>query len=92
MKKLRKNIIGISAPRSFLAKLFIKSNKNKFKVKIYKHDINNKKSFNSWINKNIDINYFINFAAYSKNDNREKNIKNNYLGVMNMMNIIKKKN
>ena len=91
MKKLRKNIIGISAPRSFLAKNFIKNNKKKFKIKKYNHDINNKKSFNSWIDKNNNINYFINFAAYSKNDNREKNIKTNYLGVINMMNIISKK-
>ena len=46
---------------------------------------------NGVLDKNNNINYFINFAAYSKNDNREKNIKTNYLGVINMMNIIKYK-
>ena len=90
MRNLKKKTVGITAPRSFLAKQFVKKNKNIFRIKVYRSDINDKKKFNNWINRNSNINYFINFASYSKKNNKDKNVKTNFKSVINLLNIINK--
>ena len=74
-----------------MARKFINKNKNIFKIKVYKENINNKYKFSNWINRNTNINYFINFASYSKDDSKNKNIKTNFVSVINLLNIINKK-
>ena len=90
LRNLKKKTVGITAPRSFLAKQFVKKNKNIFRIKVYRSDINDKKKFNNWINRNSNINYFINFASYSKKNNKDKNVKTNFKSVINLLNIINK--
>ena len=65
MKKYlnKKLIIGVSAPDSTLAKIFLKKYKTKFIIKKYEGNINNYNNLKKWIIKNKNINCFVNFAA-----------------------------
>ena len=87
-----KNIIGIGGCNSFLAHKFIKKNQKIYIIKKYTGDINNHHKFRSWIKKNQNLNYFINFAAKLKTSDSKKNInklfQTNYSSVIKLMNII----
>ena len=78
MKKVSKNIIGITGSKGALGTLFIKKYNNKFKFRIYKDRIENKKKFNKWLKKNLDIEYFIHLAAISSISRSKKNQKKTY--------------
>ena len=90
----RKLLVGISAPRSTLAKRFIK--KRLFSIRKYNEDINDYKKFSQWINKNKSINCFVNFAAITNIDqcskSKNKTLKTNFKSVIKMINIINKSN
>ena len=59
----KKLIIGYTGRQSVLANSFIKKYKKKFIFKVFIGDIRQNKKINLWLNKNKDINIFINFAA-----------------------------
>ena len=90
----RKLLVGISAPRSTLAKRFIK--KKLFRIRKYNEDINDYEKFSQWLNKNKSINCFVNFAAITNidqcNKSKNKTLKTNFKSVIKMMNIISKSN
>ena len=89
-----KLLVGISAPKSTLAKRFIK--KKLFTIIKYNKDINDLKKFSKWLDKNKSINCFVNFAAITniEKSNRSKNktLNTNYKSVIKMINIINKSN
>jgi len=89
----RKNIIGIAGYRSNLAINFIKLYKSTCVFKLYKKDINNHNEFRKWIQKNKNLNYFINFAAITSvkycKENKKKALLTNYNSVVKITKIIK---
>lgn len=91
-KKYKKKIIGISAPKSELAKLFVSKYKKKIVFVVYRDNINNYVNFTKWLSKHKNINYFINFAALTNTIYCEKNKKltllTNYKSVVKLINII----
>lgn len=91
-KKIKKNLIGISAPQSELAKLFINRFKNKFIFLVYKESINDYQKFRKWLNKNKNVEIFINFAAMTNTKYCEKNKKStlltNYKSTIKLIKII----
>ena len=91
-RKFKKKIIGISAPQSELAKLFLSKFKKKFVFVAYKDNINNYVDFKKWLSKNKKINSFINFAALTNINYCEKNKKltllTNYKSVVKLIKII----
>ena len=68
-----KDLIGLSAPNSELAKLFINRYKKKYNYAVYKDNINDYVKFRKWLNKNKNIKNFINFAAITDTNYCEKN-------------------
>lgn len=91
-RKYKKKIIGISAPKSELAKLFFSKYKTKFVFVFYRDNINNYVNFTKWLSKHKNINYFINFAALTNTIYCEKNKKltllTNYQSVVKLIKII----
>ncbi len=90
----KKKIIGISAPKSILAKNFIKKFRKKYSFLIYKQDITNSRAFDKWIKLNKNINIFINFAAITSKIDCEKfkskALNVNYKGVVGILKILNK--
>ncbi len=74
MKKVSKKIIGITGSSGALGSHFIKLYKSKFDFRVFKHKVENKNEFKSWLKKNYDIEIFIHLAAISsiKETNRKK--------------------
>ncbi|MBL6786111.1 MAG: NAD(P)-dependent oxidoreductase [Candidatus Pelagibacter bacterium] len=93
MKKVSKQIIGITGSKGALGSQFIKKYKTKFNFRIYNDRVENKKKFEQWLNNNLDIKYFIHLAAissvYATNRNSKKTYKINSAATIN---IIKKLN
>ena len=87
----KKLIIGISAPDSTLAKIFLKKYKTKFIIKKYEGNINNYNNLKKWIIKNKNINCFVNFAAIVSVKKAErykkKTLITNYHSVKRMLNL-----
>ena len=76
MKKVSKKIVAITGARGHLVVSLLKSIKN-FSFRIYKDRIENKKKLNNWLNDNLDIQYFLHFAAItavSKTKNNPKKL------------------
>ena len=90
----KRYIVGISAPKSTLAKRFQKT--KLFVFKKYNNDINNYEKFSKWLSENNSINYFVNFAAItsSKESNKKKKkvLQTNYKSVIGILNIINRSN
>ena len=93
-KHFNKTIVGISAPKSILAKNFIKKFKKKYNFLFYKHDITNSRAFEKWLKLNKNINIFINFAAITSKTDCEKfkskALNVNYKGVARILGILNK--
>ena len=91
-RKIKKKIIGISAPQSELAKLFLSKYKKKFLFVPYRDNINNYFYFTKWLYKHKNINSFINFAALTNTIHCEKNKKltllTNFKSVVKLIKII----
>ena len=89
-----KLVIGLSAPKSTLAKRFLKS--KLFTFKRYNYDINDYDKFSKWLAKNKKINCFVNFAAITsvnKSNKLKTNVlKTNHRSVIKIMKIINKSN
>ncbi|MDC2970854.1 SDR family oxidoreductase [Candidatus Pelagibacter sp.] len=68
-------IVGIIGSKSALSKEFIKFNKKKFKIRIFKGDITNQKQIILWLNKHLNLNVIINFAAMTSKEDCQKNKK-----------------
>ncbi len=89
-----KLIIGLSAPKSTLAKRFLKS--KLFTFRKYNYDINDYDKFSKWLDKNKKINCFVNFAAITSviksNKLKTKILKTNHSSVIKIINIINKSN
>ena len=88
--------IGLTGINSILCKSFISKYSKKYKLSLYKHDINDINKFKKWmmLNKNIDV--FINFAAIVSTKRCFRNkiiaLKTNYKSVLNILNLYKKYN
>lgn len=93
-KHFNKTIIGISAPKSILAKNFFKKFEKKYNFIFYKQDITNSKAFEKWLKLNKNINIFINFAAITSKKDCEKfkskALNVNYKGVVSLLKILNK--
>jgi len=89
-----KIIIGLSAPKSTLAKRFLKS--KLFTFRKYNYDINDYDKFSKWLDKNKKINCFVNFAAITSvnksNKFKSRVLKTNHKSVIKMMRIINNSN
>ena len=78
MKKVSKEIIGITGSSGALGSHFIKLYKSKFNFRIFKYKIENKNEFKSWLKKNCDIKIFIHLAAISSIKETNRKIKKTY--------------
>ena len=78
MKKVSKKIVAITGSRGALGSEFIKKYKKKFSFRIYKDRIENKKKLNNWLNGNLDIQYFLHFAAITAVRKTKNNPKKTY--------------
>ena len=78
MKKVSKKIVAITGAKGALGSKFIKKFQKKYSFRVYKNRIENKKKLNNWLNKNLDIQYFIHFAAISSVIETKKNPKKTY--------------
>ena len=78
MKKVSKKIVGITGSKGALGSQFIKKYKTKFTFKRYKGKIENKKKFETWLQKNLDIQYFVHLAAISSIIQSKKNPSKTY--------------
>ena len=78
MKKVSKKIVAITGARGALGSEFIKEYKKKFSFRIYKDRIENKKKLNNWLNDNLDIQYFLHFAAITAISKTKNNPKKTY--------------
>ena len=91
-KHFNKTVVGISAPKSILAKKFIKKFRKKYNFLFYKLDITNSRTFEKWLKLNKNINIFINFAAITSRKDCEKfkskALNVNYKGVVSLLKIL----
>ena len=78
MSKVSKKIVAITGARGALGSEFIKKYKNNYSFRIFKDRIENKKKLNTWLNKNIDIQYFLHFAAITSINKTKNNPKKTY--------------
>ena len=78
MKKVSKKIVAITGARGALGSEFIKKYKKYFNFRIYKDRIENKKKLNNWLNDNLDIQYFLHFAAITAVSKTKNNPKKTY--------------
>ena len=78
MKKVSKKIVAITGARGALGSEFIKKYKKNFSFRIYKDRIENKKKLNNWLNENLDIQYFLHFAAITAVSKTKNNPKKTY--------------
>jgi nucleoside-diphosphate-sugar epimerase len=96
LNKVSKKIIGITGAKGALGSQFIKKYKSKVIFRIYKDKIENKKKFKSWLQKNLDIQYFIHLAAISSIDktnyNPAKTYKINSSAAISIIKILNKTN
>lgn len=79
MKKVYKQIVGITGASSVLGRFLIKQLKKKFIFKIYKDRIDNYSKFNKWLKHNKDIEIFVHLAAIASLINFKKNKKKSFL-------------
>ena len=93
---IKKLIIGYSGKKSFLAKCFRKKYKKKYEFKCYSGNINHHLKFFKWIQKNSDLNIFINFAAITDPNkcfkHKSKAVRTNYESPKKIIDIINKAN
>ena len=78
MKKVSKKIVAITGARGALGSEFIKKYKKNFSFRIYRDRIENKKKLNNWLNDNLDIQYFLHFAAITAVSKTKNNPKKTY--------------
>ena len=79
MKKVYREIVGITGASGILGKYFIKKYKNKFDFRIFKKRIEKNKDLEFLIKKNKDIKIFINMAAIASISEASKSPKKTYL-------------
>ena len=79
MKKVYKEIVGITGASGILGKYFIKKYKNKFDFRIFKKRIEKNKDVEFWIKKNKNIKIFIHMAAIASISEASKSTKKTYL-------------
>jgi len=93
LKKASKIRIAITGGSGLLGSHFIKRYNKKFKIIDYPHRIENFKKINNWLNKNY-FEYFIHFAAVTKNESNKfyRSLKLiNVDSTINILNSLKKK-
>lgn len=78
MKKVSKKIVAITGASGALGSEFIKKYKNNLSFRVYKDKIENKKKLNNWLNDNLDIEYFLHFAAITAVSKTKNNPKKTY--------------
>ena len=78
MKKVSKKIVAITGASGALGSEFIKKYKNNLSFRVYKDKIENKKKLNNWLNDNLDIEYFLHFAAITAVSKTINNPKKTY--------------
>ena len=92
----KKTVIGYLGSNSVLAQSFKQIYSKKFFFRCYAGDITNLKKINSWLKDNNDINVLINFAAITSPNKcemyKKRAKKVNYGSVVNLLNILNKKN
>ena len=84
MKKVSKKRIVITGRTGLLGSYFYKKYKTKYKIVSYPHRVENLYHQKKWV-RNKKFEYFIHFAALTKNNNKKKFLKINTIATINLL-------